>query len=197
MNTSPSLAAVPGTYTPGYAKRKLLVIFYGLVLFTLGMTQLWTPFRLLATGNSVRAEATTVTKAKKGSPDLILRDDLQIKAQLESRDRSYIFWNSFRFQTAPGRSVEVRASVGSQLGPLFPLFDDDGLPSTALVYYNPNHPEEVVFPTLFSTWFFPGILLFVGLGLIAIGGVLYYWADKPIELPHIPTGSPAPTPGLR
>jgi hypothetical protein len=71
------------------------------------------------------------------------------------------------------------------LKPLYPLIDEDGLPTTLPVYYNPRHPEIVAFPSIFSTWFAPGLLVIVGLGMTLIGAFLFYWANKPIELPHI------------
>ena len=174
------------TYTPGHAKRKLFMVIAGLVVFALGLRQLWTPLRLALTGQRTRAEAVAAIKTKAGLPDRVLTDDAQIQANLESRDRSYVFWNEFRFHTADGRAVEIRAPVGSQLKPLYPLADADGLPTTDSVYYDPGDPQTVVFPMIVSTWFAPGVLMVVGLACAIIGAVLLYWANKPIELPHIP-----------
>ena len=189
MNSSPTLSDAEGllqTYTPGYGGLKLLSAAFGLVLFILGMTQLWTPLRLLAFGERVMAEATTVAKVKAGFPDRILRDDLEIQADLEPRDRSYVFWNEFRFQTKEDKVVEVRAPVGSQLKPLYPLLDGDGLPTTDLVCYDPAYPQTVVFPWLISTWFASGVLVVTGVVCIIVGLTLFYWSDKPIEIPHMP-----------
>ena len=186
MNTSPD-SFQTGTYTPGYASRKLLVVFLGLILFCLGAAQLSTPLRLLAFGRRTTAEATSVVKSKRGLPDLILTNDLQIQANLEPRDRSYIFWNQFRFQTDSGGTVNVRATIGSQLKPLYPLVDPDGLPTTDVIYYDPAHPDTVVFPNLIGTWFVPGFLVAIGILCTIIGSVLFYWAGKPIELPHLPS----------
>lgn len=172
-------------YTPGYAGAKIIMICLGVVLFVLGLTQLWTPLRLVAFGNRATAEATLVIKTKKGSPDVILRDDVQIQANLERRDRTHVFWNEFSFHLPDGRIVNVRANVGSQLKPLYPLINDDGLPSTDLVYYDPNHPESVVFPLIISTWFAAGAMAIGGLLMVFIGSVLLYWAKQPIELPHL------------
>jgi hypothetical protein len=185
MNASPGISDA-GTYTPGYASRKLLVALFGLILFGLGAAQLSTPLRLLAFGRRTTAEATCVVKSKQGLPDLILINDLQVQANLEPRDRSYIFWNQFRFQTDSGSVVNVRAAIGSQLKPLYPLLDADGLPTTDVIYYNPSHPDTVVFPNLMGTWFVPGFLVAIGVLCTIIGSVLFYWADKPIELPHLP-----------
>lgn len=175
----------PAYYTPGRAKRKLMVIAYGMVLFGLGFSQLWSPLRLLVSGARVRGEATSVVKTKQGLPDVVLTDDSQVQANLEPRDRSYVFWNDFRFHAEDGGSIDLRAPVGSQLKPLYPLLDADGLPTTVPICYNPAHPEQVVFPMLISTWFAPGMLVLSGLACMLIGSVLFYWAKKPIELPHI------------
>lgn len=176
-------------YTPGYAVMKLLMIGLGLVMFLLGLTQVWTPLRLLAFGTRAVAEASTVIKAKPGIPDTVFTDDLQIEAGLESRDRSWVFWNEFRFHTADGRVVEVRAPVGSQLKPLYPLLNVDGLPTTDVIYYDPAWPQVAVFPLIISTWFAAGALLVSGLAAIGIGAVLFHWSKKPITLPHMP-GTP-------
>jgi hypothetical protein len=178
-----------GTYTPGYARQKMLMILWGLVLFSLGLWQLHTPLRLLCFGERARAEATCVVKVKEGLPDLVLRDDAQIQANLETHDRSYVFWNEFAFRTTDQRVVDVREPVGGQLKPLFPLLDPDGLPTTALIFYDPRDPRMVVFPLIIGTWFAGGVMTFVGLLAVFIGSVLLYWANKPIELPHIPSAA--------
>ncbi len=185
--------AAPAYYIPGRSKRKMLVVIYGLILCLLGLSQFWTPLRLLLSGTPVRGEVISVIKTKAGLPDLILTDDSQIQANLEPRDRSYVFWNEFSFHTAEGALIKVRAPVGSQLKPLSLLLDSDGLPSTDLIFYNPARPEEVVFPTLISTWFAPGMLFVSGLACMTIGAFLFYWSKKPIELPHIPSSGISPS----
>ncbi len=174
------------TYTPGYAVMKIAMIGLGLAFFSAGLTQLWTPLRLLAFGNRAEAEAVSVTKIKPGIADVILTDDPQIQASLEPRDRSYVFWNEFRFHAADGRVVNVRATVGSQVKPLYPLINADGLPTTDVVYYDPARPHVVVFPLIISTWFAAGALMVAGLGAMFMGAVLLYWSKRPIELPHLP-----------
>jgi len=79
----------------------------------------------------------------------------------------------------------VRAPAGSLLKPLYPLLDEDGLPTTDLVWFDPAHPEIATFPRMISVWFAPGTLLFIGFLAMLIGSVLLYWADKPIVLPHL------------
>jgi len=183
----------PGYYIPGHAGRKLLIILCGILLVLFGISQMRTPLRLLFTGGKARAEAASVIKTKPGLPDVILTNDLDIRARQETRDRSYTFWNEFRFQDSGGREFVVRAEVGSKLKPLYPIVDEDGLPTSLPVHYDPRHPETVSFPTIFSTWFAPGALVIIGLGFILIGSFLFYWAGKPIELPHIPAPLDAST----
>jgi hypothetical protein len=177
----------PGFYVPGNARRKLFMAFLGLLLFALGMEQLWTPLRLELFGLHSTAEATRVFKTREGLPDLIMTNDVQVEAAQEASDRSYFFWNEFSFQTALGHDVVVRCPIGSQLKPLYPLIDDEGLPTTVPVAYDPRHPQSVIFPTIFSTWFAPAVLIVMGLICTALGLGMAYWANKPIELPHIPT----------
>jgi len=185
MNTDhPNLS--PGTYTPGYSKPKALMVVWGLLLFGLGLWQLAGPLELVLLGTRAEAEAVSVIKSKAGLPDVTLKDDFQIQANLEPRDRSYIFWNEFMFPDKNGHEITVRAPVGSQCKPLYTLLDSDGLPTTDVVYYDPGHPEKVVFPRIISTWFIPGMLTFIGLLGILIGSTLFYWSFRPIELPHIP-----------
>ena len=192
MSTPESTAIFTGTYTPGYGRQKALMILAGLFLFALGMWQLYTPLRLLLFGEKIRAEAIDVIKTKPGLPDLVLSSDPQIQANLEPRDRSYIFWNEFSFQTTKGLAVKVRATAGSQLEPLYSLLDSDGLPTTDSIWYDPSQPTAVVFPGIISTWFAPGMLAFVGSLAVMIGSVLLYWANKPIVLPHLPAAGSDP-----
>lgn len=189
---SEAMLPPPQYYTPGHAGRKLMVIAFGCLLIAFGISQMSTPLRLLFLGTRGMAEATRVIKTKAGLPDLILTDDLQIHAQQETQDHSYTFWNEFRFQDAEGRDVVARSPVGSQLKPLYPLVDEDGLPTSLPVHFDPRHPEVVAFPTIYSTWFAPGVLVVVGLGIAIIGCFLLYAANKPIELPHIPSMVDAP-----
>jgi hypothetical protein len=185
MSNPDQNAIQAGVYIPGHARAKAAMAIVGLLVFLLGLWQIKTPLRLLFFGQRTTAEAIDVVKSKEGLPDLILRDDLQVQANLETRDRSYIFWNDFRFTAADGRTMEIRAPVGSRLKPLYSLLDVDGLPTSDTIYYDPGHPETVVFPWIISTWFAPGALMVIGLLEALIGTVLLYWANRPIELPHI------------
>jgi len=199
MNTPDNIAPdpSPGVYIPGHAAQKVMMILFGIMLLTLGLVHLWQPLRLFAFGSRVRAEAVSITKTKQGLPDLVLTDDVEVQSKLEPHDRSYIFWNEFRFLTADGTPVTVRATVGSQLKPLYTLLDPDGLPTTDLVCYDPANPGTYVFPMLIGTWFAPGVLVVIGTICTIIGSVLRYWANRPIELPHIPPPAAATGTGAK
>lgn len=174
-------------YKPGHARRKLAMCVFGLSIMGFGLSQLWPSVRLVYFGAHATAEATRVIKTKNGLPDRIFNSDPQIQSAWETRDRSYTFWNEFRFSDADGRPVVLRCPVGSQLKPLYPLLDGDGLPTSQPVCYDPNHPESALFPNAFSTWFIPGVLTLIGLLCATIGAVLFRWANVPIRLPHIPS----------
>jgi len=178
----------PPYYTPAYALPKLLMTLLGLALIGFALTQLGTPLNLLCRGTPTMAEATRVIKSKEGLPDVILADDVQIRSAQEIRDRSYLFSNEFRFRTTQGRDMVVMLPTREQLKPLFPLVDEDGMPTTVRIYYDPQKPDHVLFPLVFSTWFIPGMIVFLGMVCTTIGGTLLYWANKPIALPHLPTG---------
>lgn len=182
---------VPGFYIPGWRKAKLLMFLYGAAMFAFGFSQLWGPLHLLCAGRKATAEAVSVVKSKEGLPDLVLTNDLAVRAKYETHDRTYTFWNVFQFHTDNGRTVEARASVGSQLKPLFLLTDADGLPTQITVVYDPAAPGHAVFPSIVSVWFAPGFLCIGGVVCMIIALTLYYWANKPIELPHIPSRQPA------
>jgi len=178
--------ASPNHHIPGYARTKACVIFVGLLVAGLGFSQLWTPLRLLWRGESTIAEAIRVVKVIPGLPDLVLTTDPMIQAEVERRERSAVFWNEFRFQTTAGRTVQVRAPVGNHSRPLYPLVSLDGLPTVDRVCFDPTQPERAIFPLVVSTWLAPGMIFFCGLLATLIGSFLLYWADKPIELPHLP-----------
>jgi hypothetical protein len=156
--------------------------------------QLWTPLRLVLAGVHAKAETVRIVKEKAGLPPIVLTNDAQVLAQLEPRDRSWVFWNEFRFKTIDDQVVEVRSNVGGQLKPIYMLSDADGLPTTDTICYDPARPEQAILPFVISTWLAPVVLVFMGLAATIVGAVLLYWADKPIELPHILAAGTPPRP---
>lgn len=192
MNALDHPAASPRTYTPGCVMQKRAMVAGGLLVLALGVWEGWGPVRLALFGVHTRAEAVRIVKEKPGLPPTILTDDVQVRAQLEPRDRGFVFWNEFRFHTTDGNAVAVRVNVGSQLKPLYTLTDTDGLPTTDLVCYDPADPRQAIFPLVISTWLAPAMLVFIGLATCIIGGVLLRWARRPIELPNIPSAEAPP-----
>ena len=177
----------PRVYIPGYRWSKAAMTIAGIAMLAFGAAQLWPLLRLALFGTHANAEAAWVVKTKEGLPPVILHTDAEIQAQREPRDRSYVFWNEFRYTTEDGRSVTVRPAAGSKTGPLYPLLDADGLPSTVPIFYDPANPANVAFPFIVSTWLTPAVILLAGIFATVIGAILFYYATTPIELPHIPT----------
>jgi hypothetical protein len=192
MNTPPRSSESPGSqdaadglnshYTPQHIKRKIGMILVGLCLFAYGWSQLWPPLSLVLAGNHALGEATRVIKTKPGLPDQIFSDDVALNAAQESHDRSYVFWNEFKFVTPDNREHRIRLDIGSQMKPLFPLLDADGLPTTIEIYYDAKNPGEACVPSLFSTWFAPGLIAFMGAACTVFGGLILYWARHKIEI---------------
>jgi hypothetical protein len=173
------------TYTPGGVHAKRVMILGGTLLLLLGVFELRIPLRIVFFGARTEAQMVRVIKEAPGVPPLALVDNDTLERQLEPRDRRFIFWNEFRWTTADGRIIEGRGNVGSQLKPLYPLTDPDGLPTTDLLCYDPRDPARAVLPLVISTWVTPGVLAIVGLLTVVTGAVLLRWARVPIELPRL------------
>ncbi len=177
------------TYTPGFSRCKILFVAGGIALAMLGFSLIMEPLYLVLCGRHTQAEVCAVIKTKPGIPDKVLTHPRQVLLELEPQDRSYLFWNEFKFQTETGQVIVTRAPIASRLKPLYTLTDADGLPTTDLVCYNPHDPRRITFPLIVSTWFAPGILIGIGLLAIGVGATLFHWSKIPIELPPVPTGS--------
>jgi len=180
-----AVSSEPAPYIPGYLGAKRAMVGTGVLIFLIGLFQLWTPLGLVIFGERAQAEAVRVVKEKPGQTPLVLTDDVQLRAQEEPHDRTYIFWNEFRFHAQNGNVVELRASVGAHVKPLYSLTDADGLPTTDWVCYDPAQPERAILPLITSIWLAPSVLIFAGLSCAIIGSVLLYWANKPIVLPQL------------
>ena len=177
-------------YVPGHARWKMLTCVCGLVLLGIGLAGLWPPLRSVVRGRHVQAVAKRIVLTRPGEPDLVFTGDDEVRqavAARDTRDTRGTFWNVFEFQTGDGRTVERRDSVGSRGGPLYPLIDADGLPTTILVCYDARDPQRAAFPTEVTTWLAPAVLALSGLVCAAIGAILFHWAGRPVELPDIST----------
>jgi hypothetical protein len=173
------------TYRPGYVPHKILMVLGGLTMVAFGMVEMGPHLKLLITGESATALASKVVKERIGASATELATDADILEAKERFDRTYVFWNYFRFKTGTGDIVEFRADTGKQLEPAYPIRDPNGLPTTVLVRYDPDNPQEAFIPGSFSTWFLSGLLvLFGGLGTF-FGAVMLYFARKPIAKPVV------------
>jgi hypothetical protein len=179
-------------YIPGYFWSKIGMAALGLLILVFGCINLVPSCKLILFGERAQAEAVRIVKEKIGGDAVVFTTDAEALANEEKRDRSYIFWNEYHYTDEHGKDIAFRAPAGSQLKPVHYLFDKDGLPYVATIYYNPSNPQQLVLPKEFSTWFMPGTLALFGLLGIIVGLVLAYYAHKPIAVPHI---APAPMNG--
>ena len=182
-------------YVPGYVGAKLFMLAYSLGLVALGLVDLAPTFALLATGRGVQAEAVAVVKERHpsdGREPEVLRTPSAVKAAEERRDRSFVFWNEYRFYLPDGEARIARAPFASQLKPQDPLFDDQGIPTTVWLVHDRENPDRIVLPLSFSTWYLPGMLVgFGGAGAI-VAFLLLRHARRVVEMPVL---GPAPAAG--
>jgi hypothetical protein len=176
----------PRFYVPRHAGWKLVICACGVVILAFGLYFLWPPLRLAIWGMRAQAVATRVVESRPGLPDVFLDSDAQIQTRIDAHDGAATFWNLFSFQANDGRTIVVRDNIGSRLKPLDPIVDTEGLPTTATVYYDAGQPQSAIFPGEMSTWLTPVVVTLAGLACAVISATLFYWADKPIELPEIP-----------
>jgi len=179
-------------YVPGYFWPKIGMAVLGLAILGFASINLVPNFKLLLFGERAQAEAVRIVKEKIGGDSVVFTTDAEVLANEEKRDRSYVFWNEYHYTDQRGQDITFRAPAGSQLKPAHNLFDTDGLPYVATIYYNPKNPQQLVIPKEFSTWFMPGTLALFGLLGTIVGLVLAFYARKPIAVPHI---EPAPING--
>ncbi len=189
MNTSPTHEI----YIPGYVPQKILMILFGVILIGLSSLDLVPNLQLLFFGTPATAKTVRILKVKAGLPDEVFLDDVLVRENFERMDRSYLFWNVFAFQTADGTRVKLRMPTAGLLKPLYPLKEADGLSTTLPIRYDPADPRRVIFPTVFSTWIFPTLLVLIGLLAAGSGSVLLFYARRPIEMPIVPPEKTAPS----
>lgn len=179
------------TYLPGFVPHKIAMTLAGIGLIALGLIELGPTIKTALTGESTIAIASKVVKERIGADSVDLTSDAAILQSKESFDRSFVFWNYFKFETADGEVVEFRADTGKQLEPAYTLRDPDGLPTSVRVLYFPATPKEAIIPSSYSTWFLSGVLMLVGTLTTIFGGLLLYYARKPIAMPIL-KGKDAP-----
>lgn len=189
---APQESAAHQTYIPGYVAAKVLIIAIGLALVALSLIRLGPAFSHLLGGARAEAEATRVVRMSMNGTEEAFATDGALAAVLaqDKRSRSHTYWNEFRFLDAAGRPVDIRAPVGSFLKPHYPILDQDGLPTTVVVWYDRADPRRFTLPGdlvtgEFSTWFFPGSLFIAGVLTIWFGATLLYYARRPIAMPDL------------
>jgi len=174
------------TYTPGFLVPKLLFAALGLAAMLVAISQAWPHLRLLAGGASTEAVAVSVLATKPGQPDLMLANQAELeeksKAVRTAKDYGWTFYNVFRFETAKGNEVTYQREVGCKLKPSLPLLDENGLPSIAMLLYDPKDPSTAVLPKEFSSWFVPGLVGAFGFAAFLVGSTLAWFARKPIPI---------------
>ena len=179
-------AASGETYTPGYLLPKVLFALLGLAVVTVAFHQAWPDLRLLAVGRHTEAIAVSVVASKPGQPDFRMQNqaelDAKIKAVGNAKDYSWTFYNEFTFEPREGQDVTFRREVGCKLKPSVPLLDDNGLPTTVKLLYDPANPANTVLPMEYSTWLAPALLAIMGLIALAFGSILAWFSRKPIKL---------------
>ena len=175
-----------GTYTPGYSRAKLAYIAAGLALLAASSLELVPNLTLLITGERASAESVAVIKQQIGNrKELVLSTEKEVESATETRDRSFVFWNEYRFTDHAGATHTFRAPSGGILKPPKPLLDSNGLPTSVLICFNPKSPEKVILPLEQSTWFFSGGLALWGFVATLYGTLFFARARTPIPLPHI------------
>jgi len=184
---APTDATVPAqTYTPGYLIPKVLCALLGLVMMGVATKQLWPDLRLLTTGRQAEAVAVSVVARNPEHTDLMLKNQAELNAKMKevsnSKDYSWTFYNEFVFETNTGQEVMYRRAVGCKLKPSMPLLDDNGLPATARLFYDPRDPTHGMFPFEYSTWLAPALTAILGFITFLLGAVLAWFAQKPIQL---------------
>lgn len=188
-------------YIPGYALPKLGLALMGLIMLTVAFYQARTFLWLGFTGRSTMAESVHISLVDAAGTVTVLRDDAEVALKEDelkkSKDRSLVFWIDYRFSTKDGAVVIARSPLGQVMKPLHTLKDEDGLPRSITLWYDPAHPQTIVIPPQFlrasgafipfglNTIFVPSMLLIFGITGLFVGLLLWWNAKKPIEMPDL------------
>ncbi|MEI6167078.1 MAG: MFS transporter [bacterium] len=176
----------PETYTPGYLIPKVIFALAGLLVVGVAFKQAWPDLRLLAVGRPTEAIAVSVVASKPGQPDFVMKNQAELNAKMKAvsnaKDYSWTFYNEFVFEATDGQEVAFRRGVGCKLKPSMPLLDENGLPTTAKLFYDPKVPTRTVLPLEYSTWLAPALTAILGLMAFVLGAVFAWFATKPITL---------------
>ncbi len=209
MITSPSASplgvARTVSYVPGFAFAKLAMAALGLALVLLGINRFMPVIRALSAGGSTRAEAVRVVRINANGKETVLTSESAITAAIEdakiARDRESVLVVEYRFALSTGQPTEARSPISVRVLPVGEdpknrrlLRDQDGLPCSTLVWYDPTNPKVIIQPLYLSTWFLPGAMIFFGAICLGMGLMLWWYAKKPVDMPDFSRGSEPPEP---
>lgn len=174
------------TYTPGYLWPKLGGVAIGATVLWFAWHEAWPNLRLLFAGVRSQAVVVSVVMNKPGQDDIVMSTqaelDDQTKAVSTAKDYSWTFYNTFGFTARDGQEVTFTRNVGCKLKPSLPLLDTDGLPTTAMIYYDAKAPSKVMLPLEYSTWLVPVLFTIIGLVMFLMSIALSITALRPIVL---------------
>jgi len=150
------------------------------------LQQAWPDLLLLGKGERAEAVAVSASARNPGQQDVVMRNqaelDAMIKKVANTKDYNWAFYNDFLFETRDGKKISFSSVVGCKLKPPMPLLDASGLPSTAMVLYDPKAPSHPLLPLEYSSWLVPALVGIFGLVAFLTGSTLAMFANKPIEL---------------
>ncbi len=177
-------------YVPGYRLAKLGLAILGLVLIALSFDKFGPLLKMAMTGGAAKAEVEQIVRIDGSNQAMVFTSDGDIQAAVkkgeETRDHESVWYVDYRFTTSDGKVMEkVRSPLGQHVKPLQPLKDSDGLPSTARIWYDRDNPMRIAMPLMFGTWFMPGMLALFGVLGTFMGLMLWWYANKPIEMPDL------------
>lgn len=160
------------------------MLIWGLAVLSFGFAQLVPPLSLLFCGSWAEARSTIVVKEADDGSYIVSKTNADLKNMQKDTDRRSRFWNIFEFKTK-STPQEARLPFASSGSPLYPLTTPRGDPVTLPIVYLPDNPSRFIFPTVFGTWVFQGVITVIGLITTFVAIQLLATARKPIELPAV------------
>ncbi|HAT09162.1 MAG TPA: hypothetical protein DCS97_00870 [Planctomycetes bacterium] len=190
----PSAPEAPAEiYVPGLRWAKLGVVLFGLLLITLAIYLSRTQLRLLLAGTWVTAEIVHVVLVEPSGGARVFTDEADLLAHEKTteHDQHAVYMPEFTFRGPDGATVTVRSSHGSRFRSPDRLADADGLPVRVRACYDPLDPRIAVLPFDIRIWFASGMIALVAGLILFIGGMLWWHAERPIEMPRRSAGDGA------
>jgi hypothetical protein len=188
----------PEIYVPGLRWAKLGVILLGLLLLALALWLSRQQLRLLSAGTWTTAEIIHLALVDPSGSERIIAEEADLVAieKTTEHDQHSVYLPEFTFRVADGTTVTVRSSHGSRFRSPDRLSDADGLPVRVRACYDPADPRIAVLPFDIRIWFSSGMIVLIAGLILFIGGMLWWHADRPIEMPRrTRTDAPGRSPG--